>query len=71
MAEDQTKRGEDTEIQNIKNKDIEIKVSTSRKNRILRKKEILLETVTICFRGLNKYDILITNVKRTKQVIKN
>lgn len=31
MAEDQTKRGVDKEIQNIKNKDIEIKVSTSRK----------------------------------------
>lgn len=71
MAEDQTKREEDKEIQNIKNKDREIKVPTSRKNRILRKKKILLEIVTICFTGLKKYDILITNVKRTKQVVKN
>lgn len=54
IAEDQTKRGEDKEIQNIKNKDIEIKVSTSRKKQ--NPKEILLEIVTICFRGLKKYN---------------
>lgn len=52
--------------------EIEGKAPTSSKNRIPRKKERVLEIVTICFAELKKYKILLTtNVKRIKQVIKN